>query len=216
MNRKPVHTQSPYGIKQRLDGGVRQGASAVDLAWEEHPGDGAFYGPKLEFLLHDNQGRPWQCGTIQVDFVMPERFDLNYIDSGGARKRPVMLHRALYGSLERFMGVLLEHHGAELPPWLAPEQVRVLPIGQDHTDYAAQVYRALVPHARAHIDARSESLGRRIADAHMGGVPLVVVVGGREQEQQAASVRFRNTSRPLPLAEAIAEISRLCAAPTSP
>ncbi|MCP3144644.1 threonine--tRNA ligase [Pyxidicoccus xibeiensis] len=176
------------------------------------PGQGAFYGPKLEFVLKDRLGREWQCGTIQLDLVLPERFDLRYVDASGAKVRPVMLHRALLGSLERFIGVLLEHHGGALPAWLAPEQVVVASVGEAAQEYA-QRFAAKLREAgcRASADVRSESLSRRIVDAHGAGVPWLVVVGAREVEAGAVRLRQRDgAQRDLPWDEAVAELVAAC------
>ncbi|HMI91564.1 MAG TPA: threonine--tRNA ligase [Polyangiales bacterium] len=180
-------------------------------------GGGAFYGPKIEVALHDRLGRAWQCGTIQLDVAMPERFDLRYVDADGARKLPYMLHRALYGSLERFMGILLEHHGRALPLWLAPQQVAVLPVNSEQSTYAERVALQLSEAGlRAELDARDESLGNRIADAHALAVPLMLVLGAREQAAEAVALREAGGQRVLPFAAALAELQRRCAAPDFP
>lgn len=170
-------------------------AKSLGLPLAIQPGAGAIYGPKLEFLLRDRRGRVWQCGTIQLDFVMPQRFDVRYVDASGEKRHVVMLHRALYGSLERFLGLLLEQHGAALPAWLAPEQVAVVPVTPEQPaqrDYAAGV-RARLEAAglRVRLDADSETLSRRIAIAHHLGVPFVVVIGDREVASGQLSVRGR-------------------------
>jgi len=165
----------------------------LGLPCEVQPGAGAIYGPKLEFILRDRRDRAWQCGTIQLDFVMPQRFDLRYVDSSGERRHVVMIHRALFGSIERFLGIVLEHHGAALPAWLAPEQVAVVPIGVAHRNRAAEVAGAL---GRAGVRARiaddEQTLARRIAVAHHDGVPFVVVIGDRELNTRTLSVRARD------------------------
>lgn len=177
-------------------------------------GAGAFYGPKIELSLQDRLGRRWQCGTIQLDLVMPRRFDLRYVAAGGERRHPVMLHRALYGSLERFLGVLLEHHRGRLPPWLSPVQARVLPVAQAHNAYAYEVARALSDIGlRAEADAREESLGRRIAEAHADAVPFVAVVGDRERRDRAVTLRDRDGQSTSPLEEAREALRARCAPP---
>jgi threonyl-tRNA synthetase len=186
----------------------------LDVPHALQPGEGAFYGPKLEFVLKDRAGRDWQCGTIQFDLVMPERFELRYVDQGGARRHAVMLHRALYGSLERFLGILLEHHGAALPAWLAPQQVTVLPVAPEHAGFAAQVERELrAAGLRAGVDARSESLARRVAEAHEQAVPFMAVLGAREVAAAAVTVRARDGQRTLPFGEAVHALSKDCAPP---
>ena len=157
------------------------------------PGDGAFYGPKIDFDVHDALDRAWQLATIQLDFQMPERFDLDYVDSDSEAKRPVMIHRAILGSLERFFGVMLEHFGGDLPPWLAPEQLRVLPITDAVMDYAQQVVdTARARGLRVELDDRSEKLGYKIREGEAMKVPYLLVIGGREAENGTVSLRLRH------------------------
>ena len=157
------------------------------------PGQGAFYGPKLEFVLEDRMGRAWQCGTIQLDLVLPERFDLSYVDREGQKRRPLMLHRAMLGSLERFIAILLEHHEGALPVWLAPEQGVVAAVGEAAGDYARRFAERLRRGGcRVSVDERAESLSRKIVDAHQAGVAWLVVVGKREMEQNAVRLRRRD------------------------
>jgi threonyl-tRNA synthetase len=164
-----------------------------DVSYTVNPGDGAFYGPKIDFVVHDAIGREWQLATIQLDFMMPERFELTYVDSDGAEKRPVMIHRAILGSLERFFGVMLEHFGGDLPPWLAPQQVRVLPITDAVNDYAESVCRQLRDSGiRADVDSRSEKLGYKIRDGETMKVPYLLVVGQREADNGTVSLRLRH------------------------
>jgi threonyl-tRNA synthetase len=156
-------------------------------------GGGSFYGPKIDFDVHDALGRAWQLGTIQLDFHMPERFNLSYVDSDGADKRPVMIHRAILGSIERFMGVMIEHFGGDLPPWLAPEQARVLPITDAVNEYAEEVVAELKKHRlRAAMDRRSEKLGFKIRDGETMKIPYLLVVGQREADQGNVSLRLRH------------------------
>jgi threonyl-tRNA synthetase len=179
------------------------------------PGAGAFYGPKLEFVLEDRAGRAWQCGTIQYDLVMPRRFDLRYVDAEGRREPLVMLHRALYGSLERFLGILLEQHGAALPGWLAPQQVAVLPVADAQREFANEVVtRCRDAGLRAELDARSESLARRVADAHHAATPYVIVLGPREASARSCALRHRNEpQRILALTDAVAALTEACKRP---
>ncbi len=158
-----------------------------------NPGEGAFYGPKIDFDVKDALGRDWQLATIQLDFNLPERFDLTYVDSDGVEKRPVMIHRAILGSLERFYGVMLEHFGGDLPPWLAPEQVRVLPITDGVVDYARTVSEELNRSGlRASVDERSEKLGYKIRDGETMKVPYLLVVGQREADDGTVALRLRH------------------------
>jgi threonyl-tRNA synthetase len=178
-------------------------------------GEGAFYGPKLEFSLQDRLGRSWQCGTIQLDFAMPERFGLSYVDPQGFKARPVMLHRAIFGSIERFLAVLLEHHQRALPGWLAPEQVRVLPISDAQAHYARTILEALrLRGLRASVGAGGQTLSRAIVDAHDAGVPFLAIVGKREVAASKVALRDRNgAQRVLELDAAATELGALCKAP---
>ena len=191
-----------------------EAARRAGLAYREQPGAGAFYGPKLEFVLRDRVGREWQCGTIQLDFAMPERFEIEYVDSGGARARPVMLHRAIYGSLERFLGIVLEHHAGSLPAWLAPTQVVIAPVAPAHQSYAAEVRSLLAAEGiRVRLDDRPESLARRIKDAHDAGVSHVIVVGDRESRARSVNLRSEGQSRELAIAPLIDRMRSACAVP---
>ncbi|WP_338867610.1 threonine--tRNA ligase [Myxococcus stipitatus] len=187
-------------------------AKQAGLDCKLQPGQGAFYGPKLEFVLKDRLGREWQCGTIQLDLVLPERFDLRYQDASGSKVRPVMLHRALLGSLERFIGVLLEHHGGSLPAWLAPEQVVVAPVGQAAVEYAER-FASVLRRAgcRVRVDARDESLSRKVLDSHQAGVPWLAVVGAREVAAGAVRLRQRQgAQKDASWDEAVAELRAAC------
>lgn len=193
---------------------LEDAARGAGLELERQPGQGAFYGPKLEFALRDRRGRLWQCGTIQLDLVLPERFDVHYVDASGARRRPAMLHRALLGSLERFLAILLEHHRGALPPWLAPEQVVVVPIDAkgEHAGYAREIAAKLEREGvRVLIDARNESVARKIVAAHERGVPMLLVVGQREAARRWVRLRERDGSqRDLEVEAAIAQIAERC------
>ncbi len=168
-------------------------AAALDEQGREYrlnPGDGAFYGPKIDFHVTDALGRSWQLGTCQLDFMMPERFDLAYQGADNANHRPVMIHRALLGSMERFIGILIEHHGGRFPDWLAPTQVAVLPVADRHLDPARRLLAELrAAGLRGRIDERAESVGRKIRDAELAKVPYMLVVGDREAEAGGAAVR---------------------------
>ncbi|HKP94850.1 MAG TPA: threonine--tRNA ligase [Fibrobacteria bacterium] len=177
-------------------------------------GSGAFYGPKLEFILKDRQGRDWQCGTIQFDLVMPESFGANYIDAAGEGKPLVILHRALYGSLERFLGILLEHHGPFLPPWLAPVQARVLPVAERHAKWAEGLARRLRGEGlRCDVSAADESLARRIALARQDAVSFVLAAGDREARGGEVALRTRDGQESLSLEAAVEVLKRRCASP---
>jgi threonyl-tRNA synthetase len=161
-----------------------------DLSYELNPGDGAFYGPKIDMHMTDSLGRSWQLGTVQLDYQQPERFGLIYTGADNADHRPVMIHRALMGSYERFIGILLEHTAGELPVWLSPVQAIVLPISDRHLEYAADVRRELVDAGvRAELDERAESVSRKIRDAELRKIPFMLIVGDREREGHQVSVR---------------------------
>jgi threonyl-tRNA synthetase len=190
--------------------------AGLGVPYQIQPGEGAIYGPKLEFVLRDRRDRPWQCGTMQLDFVMPQRFDVRYVDAAGERRHVVMLHRALYGSIERFLGILLEQHGAALPAWLAPDQVAVVPVSAEHRAAASEVdARLAAAGLRSRLDADDATLSRRIAQAHHDGVPFCAVVGDRERSQHTLAVRGRDGQWSAPLAEAVGELARRCAAPAA-
>ncbi len=155
-------------------------------------GDGAFYGPKIDFHLNDAIGRTWQCGTIQLDFQLPQRFDLEYVGEDGQKHRPIMIHRVVYGSIDRFMGILIEHFAGAFPVWLAPEQVRVLPITDRNADYAAKVVETLKANGiRASLDDRNEKIGYKIREAHNMKVPYSLILGDDEQANGTISLRGR-------------------------
>ena len=163
------------------------------LEYDMDEGGGAFYGPKIDVKIKDALGRAWQCTTVQFDFNLPERFDLIYQDSDGSRQRPYMVHRAIMGSLERFLGVLLEHYGGAFPLWLAPIQATVIPIADRHIDYAERVKETLKEHGlRVDVDSRKERMALKIRDAQLQKVPYMLVVGDKEREQGTVSVRLRN------------------------
>jgi threonyl-tRNA synthetase len=160
------------------------------VEFELNPGDGAFYGPKIDLHMTDSIGRSWQLGTVQLDYYMPEQFELTYTGADNAEHRPVMIHRALMGSFERFMGILIEHYAGEFPLWLAPVQAAVLPLADRHVDYAREVQDALTAAGlRADLDERTESVGRKIREAELRKVPYMLVVGDREAEQRAVALR---------------------------
>jgi threonyl-tRNA synthetase len=204
-------------VWDRAEAALMEAARAAGLDPEVKPGEGAFYGPKLEFHLADRLGRRWQCGTIQADFVLPERLDAQYADSDGSRKRPVILHHAVLGSIERFLAILLEQHRGMLPLWLAPDQVTVASIGPAQADYAEQVAEKLRrADIRVTVDARAERLARKVAEARELGVPLFLAVGAIEAETRAVSLRHADgTQEVLALADALQWITWQAAPPRS-
>ncbi|KZX82406.1 threonine--tRNA ligase [Oleiphilus sp. HI0009] len=180
-------------VWDKLEGALSNALEAMDLDYVLYPGEGAFYGPKLEFVLRDAIGRDWQCGTLQVDMNLPERFDISYVDEEGERgKRPVMLHRALFGSLERFIGILIEHYEGAMPFWLAPEQAVILNITDKQSEYCEILREKLYTQGfRAHLDLRNEKIGFKIREHTIAKVPYLLVVGDKEMESGTVAVRTR-------------------------
>jgi threonyl-tRNA synthetase len=175
---------------ERAESSLREALDRQGRDYDVSPGDGTFYGPKIDFHITDALGRSWQCGTCQLDFQMPERFGLAYQGEDNADHRPVLIHRALLGSMERFAGILIEHYGGRFPTWLAPVQAAVLPVTDRNNPYAERVVAALFDAgARARVDTRSESVGRKIRDAELAKVPFMLVVGDREEAEGTVSVR---------------------------
>ncbi|QDR30710.1 threonine--tRNA ligase, partial [Pseudomonas aeruginosa] len=176
----------------RAEGALADALNESGLAWEYQPGEGAFYGPKIEFTLKDCLGRNWQCGTLQYDPNLPERLDASYIAEDNNRKRPVMLHRAILGSFERFIGMLIEHYAGAFPAWLAPTQAVVMNITDKQADFAAEVVRILGESGfRAKSDLRNEKIGFKIREHTLLKVPYLLVIGDREVESKAVAVRTR-------------------------
>jgi len=214
LSGRPADRLGPEASWDAAERALADAAGELGIPVLDQPGEGAFYGPKLEFKLRDRLGRVWQCGTIQVDFAMPEGFDLEYVDPEGKRRRPVMLHRALYGSVERFLGVLLEHHRGELPPWLAAEQARVFALSAAELDYARSLCAALrAAGVRASLDAANERLGGRIALAREAAVPFLLCVGAREARARSVSVRQADARAERSFEQAVGEVAHACAAP---
>ena len=169
---------------------LRNALDRKGLDYEVNEGDGAFYGPKIDLHMRDSLGRSWQLGTIQLDYQMPERLDAAYVGADNTEHRPVMIHRALLGSFERFIGILIEHYGGEFPVWLTPTQAIVLPIADRHLEYATAVNARLIEAGvRSELDDRTESVGRKIRDAELRKIPYMLVVGDREAEAEEVSVR---------------------------
>ena len=178
---------------EAAEAGLKTALEELGMEYEVNEGDGAFYGPKIDFHLTDSLGRTWQCGTVQLDFQMPQNFDLEYTDADGSKKRPVMLHRVCYGSVERFIGILIEHYAGKFPVWLAPMQVKVLPVSEKSRDYAHKVADAIeAAGIRVVVDNRDEKIGYKIREARsIDRVPYMVIVGEKEAEEGTISVRDR-------------------------
>src|SRR5689334_13534760 len=209
---KSLGTDEQWQIAER---GLEDALRANGLAFELNPGDGTFYGPKIDVDIEDALGRRWQIATIQIDFQQPDRFALEYIDTDGQPKRPVMVHRAIFGSFERFVGILTEHYAGAFPTWLAPVQARVIPISEKFADYARTVHERLrAARVRSELDDRNEKLGYRIREAQLRKVPYMLVCGGREAEQGTVSLRHRSGEDlgAIPVDRVLADLAREIAA----
>ncbi len=190
LSTRPENRVGSDEIWDKAEAALEQALNAKNLPWELQPGEGAFYGPKIEFSLKDCIGRVWQCGTIQVDFSMPGRLGASFIAEDGSKQVPVMLHRAILGSLERFTGILIEQHAGTLPVWLAPVQVQIMTIADRHYEYAMQVFKSLEKQGiRVKIDLRNEKIGFKIREHSMQRVSYLVIIGDKELEQQQITVR---------------------------
>ena len=193
LSTRPEKAMGEKELWDRAEQSLQEALEEKGVAYRLNPGDGAFYGPKIDFHLEDCIGRTWQCGTIQLDFQMPEKFDMTYVGSDGAQHRPVMLHRTVLGSLERFMGILIEHFAGAFPFWLAPLQVKVLPVKEEHQPWARSVETLLREWGlRVEVDGRDEKLGKKIRDAQLQKVPYMLVIGEREVESKRVAVRERS------------------------
>jgi threonyl-tRNA synthetase len=193
LSTKPEKAMGSDEDWERAINALKDALEAKGLTYKINEGDGAFYGPKIDFHLEDSIGRTWQCGTIQLDFQMPERFDLTYIGSDGEKHRPVMIHRVVFGSIERFIGILIEHFAGAFPTWLAPVQVRILSITQGTHDYIAQLTESLMEEGiRVERDLRNEKIGYKIREAQMEKIPYMLVVGDKEVDNRTVAVRSRS------------------------
>jgi len=192
LSTKPENAMGSDEIWEIATNALIQALQEKGMEFKVNEGDGAFYGPKIDFHLQDSLDRTWQCGTIQLDFQMPENLDITYIGEDGEKHRPVMIHRVIYGSLERFIGILTEHYAGAFPVWLAPVQARVLPISERQHEYAQQVLDKLLEAGiRAELDSRSEKVGYKIREGQLQKIPYLLIVGDKEVEQQAVAVRHR-------------------------
>ena len=210
LSTRPANRIGSDETWDQLEGALSGALERMGIEYRINPGEGAFYGPKLEFVLRDAIGRDWQCGTLQVDLNLPERFDISYINEQGERERPVMLHRALFGSLERFTGILIEHYSGQFPLWLAPQQAVVLNISEGQSEYAKDVLKALKRAGiRAGLDLRNEKIGYKIREYTLQKMPYLLVVGDKEKAEGRVALRSRagEDFGSLPLADVIARLS---------
>ncbi|MDD4608509.1 MAG: threonine--tRNA ligase, partial [Bacilli bacterium] len=172
-------------------------------SWKVNPGDGAFYGPKLDFHVKDSIGRVWQCGTIQLDLNLPERFDLTYVEADGTKQRPIMLHRVIYGSLERFIGILIEHYAGSFPLWLSPVQVNILPVNNDaHNGYAEEVKQLLEDNKiRVNLDNRDEKISYRMRESQVNKIPYTLILGDKEVNDKLISYRLHGSNETVTISQ---------------
>ncbi len=193
LSTRPENSMGSEEQWEMATNGLMEALNEMGIQYRLNEGDGAFYGPKIDFQLEDAIGRTWQCGTIQLDFQMPEKFDISYIDKDNEKKRPVMLHRTIFGSMERFMGILIEHYAGKFPVWLAPVQVKILPISDKFNDYALDLMKEMKNKGiRVELDARAEKIGYKIREAQVAKIPYSLVVGEKEVEDRLVSVRKRD------------------------
>ncbi len=192
LSTKPEKAMGSDEIWDLATNSLREALEEKGIDYKVNEGDGAFYGPKIDFHLEDSLGRTWQCGTIQLDFLMPEKFDLNYIGEDGQKHRPVMIHRVVFGSIERFIGILTEHYAGAFPTWLAPVQLRIIPITDRHAEYGEKIMERLrSKDVRVELDTRNEKMNYKIRDAQNQKIPYMLVVGDKEMNQNSVAVRHR-------------------------
>ena len=190
LSTKPDNAMGDDAIWEAATEALRNAIEAKGIPYVINPGDGAFYGPKLDYHIEDSLGRTWQCGTIQLDMNLPERFQIEYVGEDGQKHRPIMIHRACFGSMERFIGILTEHYAGAFPTWMAPVQVKILPISEKHVEYAEQLAKQMHrDYVRVEVDDRSEKIGYKIRQAQMAKVPYMLVVGDKEVEEGTVNVR---------------------------
>lgn len=211
LSTRPENSMGSDEDWQAATDGLKTALEKLNLPYTVNEGDGAFYGPKIDFHLEDSLGRTWQCGTIQLDFQMPLNFNLEYVDESGKMQRPIMVHRVCYGSIERFIGIITEHFAGKFPVWLAPTQAKVLLVSEKYADYGKKVYEALrAAKVRTELDDRNEKIGYMIREAQVvDRVPYMLIIGQQEQENGTVSVRNRDTAETvtMPLDEFIAKIT---------
>ena len=190
LSTKPDNAMGDDAIWEAATEALRNAIEAKGIPYVINPGDGAFYGPKLDYHIEDSLGRTWQCGTIQLDMNLPERFQIEYVGEDGQKHRPIMIHRACFGSMERFIGILTEHYAGAFPTWMAPVQVKILPISEKHVEYANELAKQMHrDYVRVEVDDRSEKIGYKIRQAQMAKVPYMLVVGDKEVEEGTVNVR---------------------------
>ena len=192
LSTKPEKAMGSDSMWENAINSLKKALEIKNIDYKINEGDGAFYGPKIDFHLEDSIGRTWQCGTIQLDFQMPERFDLSYIGSDGEKHRPAMIHRVIFGSIERFIGILTEHFAGAFPLWIAPLQVKIIPITEKNHDYANEISNILRQRGiRVETDYRNEKMGYKIRESQLQKIPYMLIVGDKEEKEGTVSVRNR-------------------------
>ena len=194
LSTRPENSMGSDEVWEKATAALQKALDNRGLEYVINEGDGAFYGPKIDFHLKDSIGRTWQCGTIQLDMMLPEKFDMNYIGEDGEKHRPIMVHRVVYGSIERFIGILIENYAGAFPVWFTPVQIAILPISDKHLDYSKQLADKFFKLGfRATVDDRSEKTGKKIRDNQVKKIPYMLVIGDKEVESGILAVRKRGT-----------------------
>jgi threonyl-tRNA synthetase len=190
LSTRPEKAMGSEEVWETTTNALREALEERGMNYIINEGDGAFYGPKIDFHLKDSIGRTWQCGTIQLDMLLPEKFDLTYVGEDGQKHRPVMIHRVAYGSIERFIGILIEHYAGAFPVWVAPIQVKILTITDKHKEYAYALKKEMFDKGiRAEVDDRNEKIGYKIRESQMSKAPFIIVIGDKEMEDRKVAVR---------------------------
>ncbi len=196
LSTKPEKAIGSQEIWDKAEGALKEILADQKIDYKLNEGDGAFYGPKIDFHIKDAIGRTWQCGTIQLDFSMPEKFELDYVGEDGEKHRPVMIHRAIYGSLERFLGILIEHYAGAFPLWLSPVQVKIISVGGDHIEYCQKLAKEFESNdIRAEVDSHDETVGNKIRKAVKERSPYMLVIGDKEMNSDKLAVRVRGSEK---------------------
>ncbi|WPK13294.1 threonine--tRNA ligase [Lysinibacillus louembei] len=209
LSTRPDDYMGELALWEQAEQALENVLKRLDFTFKINAGDGAFYGPKIDIHIRDAIKRSHQCATVQLDFQMPEKFDLTYINADNEKVRPVIIHRAVFGSIDRFLGILIEHFGGAFPLWLAPKQVQLIGVSETYQPYVMEVQKALQEaNIRVSLDSRNEKLGRKVRDAQLQKIPYILVLGDEEQQQQTVSVRAHNTLQTLPLQQFIEQVQR--------
>ena len=190
LSTKPEKSMGSDEIWEKAESSLKKALEEKNVDYKLNPGDGAFYGPKIDFHIKDSLNRTWQCGTIQLDFAMPESFELTYESADGKKSRPIIIHRAIFGSIERFIGILIENHAGKFPIWLSPVQVKIITVNERNMRYANEVLKKLkFDNIRVELDDRNESIPKKVRDAQLQNIPIIITIGDKEVENKSLAVR---------------------------